>query len=127
MKYKVLITAPYMQQEIEKFTQFFIENGIEIALPPIVERMDEEGLLKIIAQYDGVVSGDDEFTEKVFKNAKKLKVISKWGTGINSIDLKAAAQKGVKVFNTPNAFSHPVADTVIGLILSFSRNIIWSD
>ncbi len=127
MKYRILVTAPYMQQEIEKFTQFFIENNIEISLPKIIERMDEEGLLRVIGEFDGVISGDDEFTEKVFKEARKLKVISKWGTGINSIDLEAAKKYGVKVFNTSNAFSHPVADTVLGFILSFSRNIISSD
>lgn len=127
MKYRVLITAPYMQQEIEKFTQFFRENDIDILLPPIVERMDEAGLLEIIDSYDGVASGDDEFTERVFKKAERLKVVSKWGTGINSIDLAAANKYGVKVYNTPNAFSHPVADTVLGFMLSFSRNIISSD
>lgn len=127
MEYKVLVTAPYMQQELEKFLDFFKQNNIEIYVPRIIERMNENSLLEIIDKFDGVLSGDDEFTEKVFEKAKRLRVISKWGTGINSIDLVAAQKHQVKVFNTPNAFSHPVSDTVMGMILNFSRNISASD
>jgi D-3-phosphoglycerate dehydrogenase len=125
--WKVLVSAPYMQQEIEKFKEFFAKNDMDIDVPLVKERMNEEDLLKIIENYDGVLSGDDAFTEAVFQKAKRLKVISKWGTGINTIDLNAAEKYHIKVYNTPNAFSHPVSDTVLGLILSFSRNIIESD
>jgi D-3-phosphoglycerate dehydrogenase len=54
-----------------------------------------------------------------------LKVIAKWGTGIDSIDPDAARQAGVKVYNTPGAFTVPVADTVLGYILSFARQLPW--
>ncbi len=57
----------------------------------------------------------------------RLKVISKWGTGIDSIDLEAAKRLDIQVCNTPNAFTLPVADTVLGYILSFARNIPWMD
>ncbi|WP_186429896.1 NAD(P)-dependent oxidoreductase [Clostridium sp. BSD9I1] len=127
MKWKVLVTAPYMQKEIDRFEEFFKENEIEIDVPLVEERMEEAQLIDIIEKYDGVISGDDRFTEKVFAKAKKLKVISKWGTGIDSIDRNAAKTYGVKVCNTPDAFSHPVADTVMAMILSFSRTIIPSD
>jgi D-3-phosphoglycerate dehydrogenase len=55
--------------------------------------------------------------------APKLKVISKWGTGIDSIDREAARKLGIAVCNTPNAFSEPVADSVLGYILCFARNL----
>jgi D-3-phosphoglycerate dehydrogenase len=50
-----------------------------------------------------------------------LKVISKWGTGIDSIDQQAAASLGVMVGRTPNAFTLPVSDTVFGYMLAFAR------
>src|SRR5262249_44347289 len=53
--------------------------------------------------------------------ARNLKVISKWGTGIDSIDLNAAERHKVKVCNTPNAFSEPVADTVFAYMLAIAR------
>ena len=57
----------------------------------------------------------------------RLKVISKWGTGIDSIDKQAALSLGVKVGNTPNAFTQPVADSVLGYILIFARKLPWLD
>jgi len=127
MKWKVMVSAPYMCLEIDKFREWFVEHDIEISLPEVKERMEESDLLPIIGEYDGVVCGDDRFTENVYKAAKKLKVISKWGTGIDSIHKEIAKKYGVTVCNTPDAFSHPVSDTVMGFILSFSRTIIASD
>jgi len=57
----------------------------------------------------------------------RLKVLSKWGTGIDSIDQAACARLGIQVKNTPNAFINPVADSVIGYMLAFARRLPWMD
>ncbi len=125
MKYKILISAPYMQPVVDIFKQIFEDNKIEIIVPKVRERMSEKELLEVIDDIDGVISGDDQFTEKVLKKAKKLKVISKWGTGIDSIDKDACKKHGVKICNTPNAFTEPVADSILGYILCFARKQPW--
>jgi D-3-phosphoglycerate dehydrogenase len=127
MGWKVLVTAPYMQPVIDRFRPVFTENDIEIVVPPVNERLEEADLLQWIGDIDGVICGDDRFTERVLQAAPKLKVISKWGTGIDSIDRAACQRLGIAVRNTPNAFSEPVADTVIGYILCFARNLLWLD
>ena len=53
----------------------------------------EDELTKIINKYDGIICGDDEITKKVINTAVNLKVISKWGTGLNSIDVSYAKNK----------------------------------
>jgi len=123
MKYKVLISAPYFQPIVDRFRPEFEKYGIELVVPPVKERMEEEDLLKYISDIDGVIGGDDRFTERVLSSAKRLKVISKWGTGIDSIDQKACKKFGIEVRNTPNAFSEPVADSVVGYMLVFSRQL----
>lgn len=127
MKWKVLVSAPYMQPEIERFRAVFTEQDVEIVLPPVTERLSEEELLKWIGDIDGVIAGDDRFTERVLKSAPRLKVISKWGTGIDAFDLEACLRSGITVCRTPNAFSEPVADSVLAYILCFARRIPWMD
>jgi len=127
MRWKVLVTAPYFQAAIERFRPLFSENHIAIVVPPVNEHLDEDDLLRWVGDVDGVICGDDHFTERVLLAAPMLKVISKWGTGIDSIDQTACQRLGIAVRNTPNAFSEPVADTVIGYILVFARNLFWLD
>jgi D-3-phosphoglycerate dehydrogenase / 2-oxoglutarate reductase len=126
MRSTVMISAPYMQPVVDRFRPLFRERDIDLVVPRVRERLDEADLLELIPGIDGVICGDDRFTEKVFRKAKRLKVIAKWGTGIDSIDLAAATRRGIKVYNTPDAFTHPVADSVLGYILSFARRIPWT-
>jgi len=126
MRWRVLVSAPYMQPVVDRFRPIFEENDIELVIPPIRERLSEDELLRWIGDVDGAICGDDQFTERVLRAAPKLKVISKWGTGIDSIDQEACRRHGVVVCNTPNAFSKPVADSVMGYILAFARAIPWS-
>lgn len=127
MKFKVLITAPYMQKELDDYRDIFKEQDIEIVVPPVRERLSEAELLEWIKDIDGVIAGDDQFTARVLKSAPGLKVISKWGTGIDSFDRKAAADLGIAIRNTPGAFNEPVADQVLGYMLAFARQIPWID
>ncbi len=127
MKYKVLITAPYFQLVIDRFRPVFAENDIEIVVPIVKERMSEEELAPLIIDIDGILCGDDKITERIINTALKLKTIVKWGTGIDSIDKEAAIKRGIPIRNTPNAFTEPVADSVLGYILCFARDIIYLD
>ena len=123
MRYKVLVTAPYMQMVIKRFRPIFEEKEIELLVPPVKEQLEEEELLRWVKDIDGIICGDDQFTERVLQAAPKLKVLSKWGTGIDSIDQAACKRLGIAVRNTPNAFSEPVADSVLGYIINFARKL----
>jgi len=119
-----VVSAPYLQLVIEDYRKMLEDRGIELVIPKVNERLSEEELLALMGDVDGIMCGDDRITEKVLASAPKLKVISKWGTGIDSIDKEAAEKRGIPVKNTVNAFTEPVADTVMGLILCFSRGIL---
>jgi D-3-phosphoglycerate dehydrogenase / 2-oxoglutarate reductase len=126
--FTVLMSAPYMIPSLSRFKPVFDHYGIELLLLPVEERLEEEQILAVAGKFDGAVCGDDRFTRRALKAcAPRLKVISKWGTGIDSIDREAAAELGVQVRNTPNAFTLPVADSVLGYILTFARRFPWMD
>lgn len=122
MDYTVLITAPYILPVFDRYRYLFDQAGMEVILEDVEERLDEQALLKYAGRIDGTVCGDDKYTEAVLKEfAPRLKAISKWGTGIDSIDKHAAQVLGIGVYNTLNAFTDPVADTVLEYILIFAR------
>lgn len=124
----ILMTAPYMIPFLDRFRPALSEYGIDLIVPDVRERMEEDDILKYAGQFDGTICGDDRYTARVIEAcAPRLKVISKWGTGVDSIDAEACAKFGVKLGRTPNAFTTPVADTVLGYMLAFARRQPWMD
>jgi D-3-phosphoglycerate dehydrogenase len=87
--------------------------------------LKEEILLPIISNYDGIICGDDEITRKVIYNGKKgkLKVISKYGIGLDKIDLKSADEFGIKVCKTPGVNHVTVSEHILALLFSYYKNI----
>jgi phosphoglycerate dehydrogenase-like enzyme len=127
MKWKVLVTAPYLQPVIERFRPELEGRGVELVIPAVRERLEQEDLLPLMADIDGVMCGDDRFTRQVIEAAPRLKVLSKWGTGVDSLDATACAEHGVAIRRTPDAFSVPVAETVLGFLLAFTRRLVDSN
>jgi D-3-phosphoglycerate dehydrogenase len=127
-KYKVLVSPNTLLPVLDKYKHLLIENNIEVITPPnFNEFLSEDELIPLVKDIDGAICGDDRYTEKVLKKAKKLKVLSKWGEGLNAIDLNAAKKLNISVYRTAGALSDPVADTVMAYILAFARNIIIKD
>jgi D-3-phosphoglycerate dehydrogenase len=128
MKYTVLFTAPYMIPFVDRFKPIFDQLNIDLIIPDVRERMEEVDLLKYAGQFDGALCGDDRYTARVIEACMpRLKVISKWGTGVDSIDAEACSRYEIRLCRTPNAFTLPVADSVLGYILAFARRQSWMD
>ncbi len=124
----ILFSAPYMVPFLDRFRPIFAHYGLEMIVAPVRERLEEAEILSYAGQFDGAICGDDRYSARVLAAcAPRLKVIAKWGTGIDSIDCAAAAELGIFVRNTPNAFTLPVADSALGYMLSFVRRLPWMD
>lgn len=126
---KVLISAPYMLRPAErpKVEELLKPYGFNVTWAEVGERLEEKHLLEVIGDYDGVICGDDRFTGKVYDAAKKLKVVVKWGTGIDSLHKEEADRRGIRICRTPDAFTQPVADTTLCYILAFARALRDND
>jgi D-3-phosphoglycerate dehydrogenase len=119
---KIAVTAPYLQIEWDEYKHLLAE--FEVIVPKVEERFGEDEMIKILSEgVEGIICGDDRITKKVIDSAPGLKLIVKWGTGIDSIDRVYAESKGIKVLNTPNAFTIPVSESTIGLMLAILRKI----
>jgi D-3-phosphoglycerate dehydrogenase / 2-oxoglutarate reductase len=112
----------------DRFIPILEHYGCQVILPEVHERLGEKEILDFAGQFDGTICGDDHYSSHVLDECSpRLKVISKWGTGIDSIDKKHANFIGIQVCNTPNAFTLPVADSVLGYMLAFARRQPWMD
>ena len=127
MSWRVLITAPYFQRALDRFGPPLEAEGVELVVPEVTERLEEAELLPLVGDVDGAICGDDHFTRAVLAEAPRLRVICKWGTGIDSIDADACRDLGIALRNTPGAFTDPVADTVMGYVVCFARRLVDLD
>ncbi|MDJ0510390.1 MAG: phosphoglycerate dehydrogenase [Crocosphaera sp.] len=125
MTWRILITCPPMLASLESCQERFKEENLDVVTPEIVQQLSEEELCQIIAEFDGVIAGDDPFTAKVLEIGKKgnLKVLAKWGIGVDAIDLEAAKNLGIYTSNTPNVFADEVADVALGYTLLLARQL----
>ncbi len=124
----VLISAPYMLPFMHRFTPILESFGLTVVIPPVDERLEAEDILRYAGKFEGTICGDDRYNAEVIEACSpQLKVLSKWGTGIDSLDQEAAERFGVKIYRTPNAFTVPVSESVMGSMLCFARNLPWMD
>ena len=124
----VLISAPYMMPFMHRFTPILESFGLKVIIPTVNERLEAEDILRYAGKFEGTICGDDRYTAAVIEACSpQLKVLSKWGTGIDSLDQEAAERFGVKIYRTPNAFTVPVSESVMGSMLCFARNLPWMD
>jgi D-3-phosphoglycerate dehydrogenase len=113
---------------LDRFKPVLEGYDFDLIVPDVEERMEEDDLLKYAGQFDGTICGDDRYTARVIEACSpRLKVISKWGTGVDSIDASACSRFNVILARTLNAFTTPVSDTVLGYILAFARRGPWMD
>lgn len=120
---RILVTAPRALPVLDRYSTRLTAAGCDVLSAEPGERFDEAELLPLVADIEGIICGDDQITSRVLDAAPRLRIIAKWGTGIDSIDVAAARRRGIVVSNSPGAFSAPVADTVLGYVLLFARRL----
>jgi len=120
---KILLTTTSFQDTPGKHHDFLNSQNWDIDY--LRGPVEESVLLPIIHKYDGVICGDDEYTGEVIEAGKegKLKVLSKYGVGLDRIDLEAAKEFGVGVTNVPGINQVSVSEHVLALLFTFSKNI----
>ncbi len=99
------------------------ENGIDYLINPLGRKLKEDELASMVSDVEVLIAGTEPITEKVMANAPRLKLISRVGIGLDSVDLLAAERRGIQVSYTPDAPAPAVAELTIGLMFSLMRSI----
>lgn len=114
---------------VEEFFMSDFPKVFNIKMNPYKRRLSEDETLQLIKKHRpiGIIAGVEPLTRRVMENAPELKIISRHGVGLDSVDLEAAKEFGIKVLNTPDAPSRAVAELTIALIINLLRGICTSD
>ncbi len=120
---KVLITTvPFGDKD--RLSLELLENaGIEYLINPLNKKLTEDELAEMVADFDVIIAGTEQITSKVMSRARNLKMISRVGIGLDSVDLLAAEKKGIIVSYTPDAPAPAVAELTIGMMLNLIRSV----
>jgi phosphoglycerate dehydrogenase-like enzyme len=89
--------------------------------------LPEGQLIELLQGCQAVVGSSDPYTAKVFESCSDLKIVSRCGVGIDSVDLAAATANGVVVSNTPGAMTDAVGDYTFALLLGIARRVAEGD
>jgi D-3-phosphoglycerate dehydrogenase len=120
---KALITTVPFAEKNHRPIELLEESGIEYLINPFGRKLKEEELAEMVADFDVLIAGTEPITEGVMSCAPKLKLISRVGIGLDSVDLLAAERRGIQVSYTPDAPAPAVAELTIGLMLTVLRHI----
>jgi len=122
-KARILVTPtsygkndPHLKSELESQVGEVIYNTTG-------KPLDSTQVAKMLEGIDGYIAGLDMIDRQAFQSAKQLKVIARYGVGVDGVDLDTAREKGIIVTNTPGANSVSVAELTLGLILALARQI----
>ncbi|MGH7952545.1 MAG: NAD(P)-dependent oxidoreductase, partial [Limisphaerales bacterium] len=121
---KILLTTTSFQDTPGEHHNLLKKTGWEI----ITARgpLNEADTLKLVGDIDGYICGDDAITRTVLEKARpKLKVLSKYGIGVDKIDVKSATEFGIPVLFTPGVNHTTVAEHNFLLLLALEKNLLF--
>ncbi len=122
---RILLTTTSYQDTPGDHHALLEGQGFEI----VRERgpLGEARLLELAGEFDGFLCGDDDISRAVLaKSQPRLKVISKYGIGLDKVDIKSCQEYGIPVLFTPGVNHTTVAEHTFCLMLSFVRNLVES-
>jgi len=122
--FRIIVTSPTTMNTEGSHFQTFSEAGCELVPGPYTRWSTEDELLEFVTDCDAVIATTDQFTERVFAAAPRLKIISRFGVGYDTIDVDAATKHGVWVTTTPGANTYAVADHTLALLLAVTRQVV---
>ncbi len=99
------------------------QNNIEYVINPLNKKLTEDELVDLVSDFDVIIAGTEQISDKVMEKASNLKMISRVGIGLDSVNLLAAKKRNIQVSYTPDAPAPAVAELTIGMMLMLLRSV----
>lgn len=124
---KIAITTSSFAQFSEAPLDLLRQQGVEFVFNKTGRALTEDEAIALLSDCVGVAAGTEPLTRRVMEALPQLKVISRCGTGTDSVDLEAAREKGIAVCNTPDGPTQAVAEITLGMMLDLLRHVSRMD
>jgi D-3-phosphoglycerate dehydrogenase len=120
---KVLITTVPFGEHNSLPLEMLSSLDVEYLINPLNRKLNESQLIEMIGDTEVLIAGTEPITAAVMDAAPGLRLISRVGIGLDSVDLHAARERGISVSYTPEAPAPAVAELTVGLMLSLLRGV----
>ena len=120
---KVLITTVPFGDKNSAPLDLLDSNDIEYLINPLNKKLTEDELIGLVSDFDVIIAGTEKISDRVMEKASNLRIISRVGIGLDSVDLLAAEKRNIKVSYTPDAPAPAVAELTIGMMLALLRSV----
>ena len=124
---KVAITTSSFGKWDSRILNPLEENRIQYILNPYGRKLTQEEVVELAQSVQGIIAGTEPLNQWVLERLPELRVISRCGVGMDSVDIVTAEKRGIKVFNTPYGPTLPVAELTVALILNLLRKVTQMD
>jgi D-3-phosphoglycerate dehydrogenase len=122
-RFTLLVTANAFRESAATAELPVREAGGEILYPPRMGPLPPEELVPCLRRADAVIAASDPYTGAVLDACPRLRVIARWGTGFDAVDVPACTQRGVVACNAPGLNVEAVADHVFATMLAAARQL----
>ena len=126
---KILVTPTSFNAEARSPARDKLDRfADEVIFNPFGRPLEAAEIIPLLDKVDGYIAGLDHIDRQVLEKAPGcLKVISRYGAGVDRVDIEAATQRGITVTATPGSNAEAVADLTMGLMLAVAREIPFLD
>jgi D-3-phosphoglycerate dehydrogenase len=122
-KAKLLVTPTSYGKNDPRLKSDLETQVSQVTYNPTGKPLKSSEVAALLPGVDGYIAGLDAIDRAALERADRLKVIARYGVGVDNVDLEACKEKGIIVTNTPGANSVSVAELALGLILALARQI----
>ncbi len=119
----VLVTATNYSRLCKDATSLLEFSGWTLIENPFGRPLTFDELQARVGGIDAAIAGTDIWNEALFKSAPRLKIVARFGVGVDNVDIEAARRYGIKIVNAAGRNANAVAELTLGLILAAMRNI----
>ncbi len=122
-KYKILIATSSFGDYDSAPLAHLRDQGYEVALNPFKRTLKSQEIVQLAQGCMGILAGTEPYTSDIFEQLPALRVISRCGAGLDTVDVQAADKKGIAVFSTPYGPTQSVAELTVGMVMSLIRGV----